>query len=114
MNPLDRLCEYAFDNERRRIRLLCIYIYIYIYIYIVLFLACLACTLYTAYQAVSHFPDNTFWIYVMLTVWFVVPTVLSYVVLQVFSVEFARYNEQLWREHDRLKKERAWQEHGYE
>ena len=50
----------------------------------------------------------------MLTVWFVVPTVLSYVVLQVFSVELARYNEQLWREHDRLKKERAWQEHGYE
>lgn len=106
MNPLDRLCEYAFGNERRRIRLLCMYI--------VLFLACLACTLYTAYQAVSHFPDNTFWIYVMLTVWFVVPTVLSYVVLQVFSVEFARYNEQLWREHDRLKKERAWQEHDYE
>ena len=97
MNPLDRLCEYVFGNERRRIRLLCMYI--------VLFLACLACTLYSVYQAVSCFPDKMFWTYVMLTVWFVVLTVLSYVVLQVFSIEFTRDNEKLWREHDLLKKE---------
>jgi hypothetical protein len=97
MNILDRLCEYVFGNEKRRINFLCMYV--------VLFLACFACMLYTAYQAVSCFPDKTFWIYVMLTVWFVIPTVLSYVVLQFFSVALARYNEQLWREHDQLKKE---------
>lgn len=97
MNPLDKLCEYAFGNERRRIRFLCMYV--------VLFLACLACTLYSVYQAVSCFPAKTFWTHVMLTVWFGILTVVSYAVLQVFSVEFTRDNKKLWREHDLLKKE---------
>ena len=97
MNMLDRICEYAFGSERRRIRFLCMYV--------VLFLACLACTLYSVYQAVSCFPAKTFWTHVMLTVWFGILTVVSYAVLQVFSVEFTRDNKKLWREHDLLKKE---------
>lgn len=97
MHILDRLCEYVFGNERRRIRFLCMYI--------VLFLACLACTLYSVYQAVSCFSDKMFWTHVMLTVWFGIPTVVSYAALQFFSKEFTRYNEKLWREHDQFKME---------
>lgn len=94
MNMLDRICEYAFGNERRRIRFLCMYV--------VLFLACLACTLYTAYQAMSCFPDKTFWTYAMFAVWFGILSVVTYVSLLTISECLTS------------AKERVWQEHGYE
>lgn len=87
---LDTVLEFVFGNEKGRIRVLCMYV--------VMFLACFACTVDTAYQAVSCFPDETFWANVVFAVWFGVLTVVTYVLLLELSECFTRYKEWAWRE----------------
>lgn len=87
---LDTVLEFVFGNEKGRIRALCMYV--------VMFLACFACTVDTAYQAVSCFPDETFWTNVMLAVWFGVLTAVTYVSLLELSECLTRYKEWAWRE----------------
>lgn len=90
MNMLDRICEYAFGSERRRIRFLCMYV--------VMFLACLACVVHAAYRAVSCFPGARFWADVVLTVWLGILAFVTYVSLLALSECFTRDQERAWRE----------------
>lgn len=87
---LDTVFESVFGDEKGRIRVLCLYV--------VMFLVCFACTVDTAYQAVSCFPDETFWTNVMLAVWFGVLTAVTYVSLLALSESLTRYKEWAWRE----------------
>lgn len=90
MNMLDRICEYAFGSERRRIRFLCMYV--------VMFLACLACVVHAAYRAVSCFPGARFWADVVFTVWLGILAFVTYVSLLALSECFTRDQERAWRE----------------
>lgn len=90
MNMLDRICEYAFGSERRRIRFLCRYV--------VMFLACLACVVHAAYRAVSCFPGARFWADVVFTVWLGILAFVTYVSLLALSECFTRDQERAWRE----------------
>lgn len=87
---LDTVLGFVFGNEKGRIRVLCMYV--------VMFLACLACTVDAAYQAVSCFPDETFWTSVMFAVWFGVLTAVTYVSLLALSECLTRDKEWAWRE----------------
>lgn len=87
---LDTVLEFVFGNEKGCIRALCMYV--------VLFLACFACTVDIAYQAVSCFPDEMFWTNVMVAVWFGVLTAMTYVSLLALSECFTRDQERAWRE----------------
>lgn len=91
-DALDTVFESVFGNEKGRIRVLCLYV--------VMFLACLAGMVHAAYQAVSCFPDETFWTNVMLAVWFGVLTVVTYVSLLALSECFTWDKERSWRECD--------------
>lgn len=90
MNMLDRICEYAFGSERRRIRFLCMYV--------VMFLACLICVVHAAYRAVSCFPGARFWADVVFTVWLGILAFVTYVSLLALSECFTRDQERAWRE----------------
>lgn len=90
MNMLDRICEYVFGSERRRIRFLCMYV--------VMFLACLACVVHAAYRAVSCFPGARFWADVVFTVWLGILAFVTYVSLLALSECFTRDQERAWRE----------------
>ena len=87
---LDTVLEFDFGNEKGRIRALCMYV--------VMFLACLACTVDAAYQAVSCFPGETFWTYVVFAIWFGVLTAVVYVSLLALSECLTRDKEWAWRE----------------
>lgn len=89
---LDTVLEFVFGNEKGRIRALCMYV--------VMFLACFACTVDTAYQAVSCFPGETFWADVVFAVWFGVLAVVTYISLLALSECFTLDKERSWRESD--------------
>ena len=89
-DALDMVLEHIFGNEKGRIRVLCLYV--------VMFLLCLAIMVHAAYQAVSCFPGERFWVEVVFTVWFGILAVVTYASLLAISECFTRVKEMTWRE----------------
>lgn len=75
--------DYIFSSDEGQIRMLCLYV--------VMFLACLVGMVYTAYRAVSCFLGATFWTDAVLTVWFGILAVVTYVLLLALSECFTSY-----------------------
>ena len=73
----DAAFDYIFSSDEGQTRMLCLYV--------VMFLACLADMVYSAYLAVSCFPDARFWLDVVFAVWFGVLAVVMYVSLLALS-----------------------------
>lgn len=88
----DAAFDYIFSSDEGQTRMLCLYV--------VMFLACLAGMVYSAYQAVSCFLGVTFWTNVVFAVWFGVLAVVTCVSLLALSECFTSAKERVWRGYD--------------